>query len=435
MRTKTPLIAILMAQAASCAVQPRHEGHEELGASGSGRIPSSTIPKTSVVYITVTDYVTVPPAVGSSIVSASQTASIKKTTTKIVTETIVVPAPPFPATASKSGNSSHGASISCGQGNSSQSISVPTNPGGFATSGLHNESLTSLGLVPSRSSSVLAVVTVLPTQSPKAPLRPTSGEVVPSTSYPNVSTSSRASPSSLGNLTEGVSASPNPSSPTSSTMSVLIPPFSQSVPLIPGFTYPARASRPAVTLVSSSIAQPTPSAVALRRRHFETLSPFKDGDVHVLPYISGSLSLYPRSEDGHSTIVVVQSTRSSQTTRKSSSSKRSQHSTAVVVIPVAPSTQRVSTVTVRPSVFTSFVGFTTPTPQPSIFTSTVAPVAGFTTVVTRGKHCPYPYPGEHCMHPRTTFITSIIEPPSETQGSGKNKGAETGWCPYPGQKC
>jgi hypothetical protein len=41
-----------------------------------------------------------------------------------------------------------------------------------------------------------------------------------------------------------------------------------------------------------------------------------------------------------------------------------------------------------------------------------------TTVLSEGKHCPYPYPGEHCGHPMTTIVTRTKTASTKTTEEG-----------------
>lgn len=51
--------------------------------------------------------------------------------------------------------------------------------------------------------------------------------------------------------------------------------------------------------------------------------------------------------------------------------------------------------------------------------------SGYVTVIEKGKHCPYPYPGEHCGEEPVTSFVRTTEKVTRTRG----------WCPYPGLDC
>lgn len=52
---------------------------------------------------------------------------------------------------------------------------------------------------------------------------------------------------------------------------------------------------------------------------------------------------------------------------------------------------------------------------------------------SKGKHCPYPYPGENCRPPKSERKTTITTKSSSTMP--RKTPSSTKPCPYPGQKC
>ncbi|KAF2710422.1 hypothetical protein K504DRAFT_490547 [Pleomassaria siparia CBS 279.74] len=73
----------------------------------------------------------------------------------------------------------------------------------------------------------------------------------------------------------------------------------------------------------------------------------------------------------------------------------------------------------------------THTPATTSMSKTTSKPAVVMKVISKGAHCPYPYPREHCGKPITTFETKTKTKKEEE----KPKSTSKAWCPYPNQEC